>query len=299
MRSAGLCLLLLMIMLVGCGSPETIIVVTPTPSAQQVTTPTATLTPVAATLEQTSAPTKPSPTMSARPAVTNVQSNADWQPVVEIFDEIEMVYVPPGCFQMGSVDDFANEDEKPSHGQCIETPFWIDRTEITNAQFGSIGNFRGPDLPRDNVTLPQAQTYCASRGGRLPTEAEWEYAARGLDSLRYPWGNTFEEGHAAYSLNAGNQSRAVGSYSAGASWVGALDMSGNLWEWTSTIYAYRYPYQADDGRENLDDVSNFRAIRGGAYSTDPFFLRTSSRKQKHPTLEYLAYVGFRCVLPVD
>lgn len=287
--------------LVGCGQPETLVIVTPTVSAIQPLEPTMTALPTA-----TSEPTLVAASMSTLnatatevPTTQDVQSNSDWQPTVETFDGIDMVYVPTGCFEMGSIDDFANEDETPVHPQCIDEPFWLDRTEVTNTQFGSVGMFRGPDLPRDTVTLPQASTFCASRGGRLPTEVEWEWAARGPDNLRYPWGNSFEEGRALYSLNAVNETKPVGLYPDGASWVGALDMSGSLWEWTSTIYAYQYPYDADDGRENPDDDNNFRAIRGGAFSTDAFFLRTTSRKQKHPTLEYLVYVGFRCVLPVN
>lgn len=279
-----------------CAPAETLIIITPT----HAVAPTDTLEPTPSS--------PPPPTPTEMPAATDIPStmvpdavaaNADWLPVTQTFDAIEMVLVPPGCFTMGTDDEGADGDETPAHEQCFDAPFWIDRTEVTNAQFGSIGNFAGPNTPRDTISLPQAQTFCASRAGRLPTEAEWEYAARGPDSLRFPWGTRFEEGVALYSGNAGGQMMPVGSFPQGASWVGAVDMAGSLWEWTSTIYAYQYPYVMDDGRENDDDDNNFRAIRGGAYSTDPFFLRTTSRKEKHPTLEYLAYVGFRCVLPFE
>jgi formylglycine-generating enzyme required for sulfatase activity len=220
----------------------------------------------------------------------------EWSPVIRNFDGVEMVFVPPGCFTMGS--DEGSEDERPAQEQCIEEAFWIDRTEVTNAQFGSEGLSSGPDYPRDSVTFAEAEDYCASRGGRLPTELEWEYAARGPNSLIYPWGDEFDLAKAVYSGNSAGQSAEVGSHPDGASWVGALDMAGNLWEWTSTIYSFAYPYSTTDGRENPADLDSPRVIRGGSYNNPEGFMRTTSRKGKHPSEEWFGYVGFRCMRPI-
>jgi formylglycine-generating enzyme required for sulfatase activity len=206
-----------------------------------------------------------------------------------------MVLVPPGCFGMGSDTEDADEDEKPVHQQCFDAPFWIDRTEVTNADYGSAGMFAGDDLPRDTVPMPDAITHCEARGARLPTEVEWEYAARGPSNWTYPWGNDFNGLNVVYVGSSGGESAPVGSRPHGASWVGALDLSGNLWEWTSTIYGYDYPYVSDDGREDLSNLNMPRAIRGGSWSNESVWMRASVRKAKHPTVEYYVYVGFRCV----
>jgi formylglycine-generating enzyme required for sulfatase activity len=106
-----------------------------------------------------------------------------------------MALVPAGCFPMGSNDgDF---DEQPVHQICFDTPFWIDVTEVTNGQFAALSgqaerssNWTDADRPRETVTWVEADAFCRLRGARLPTEAEWEYAAREPDGLVYPWGNT-------------------------------------------------------------------------------------------------------------
>ena len=101
--------------------------------------------------------------------------------------------------------------------------------------------------PINEVTWYQAAAYCKWRGVRLPTEREWEYAARGPDNLAYPWGNEFDGDRLHYSQNSGNKTASVGNYPSGRSWVGALDMAGNVWEWTSSLYK-DYPYVSDYGR---------------------------------------------------
>ena len=132
-----------------------------------------------------------------------------------------MVLVPVGCFMMGSSDGKA--DEAPVHEVCFDAPFWIDVYEVTNAQFGTSGQFDGDDRPREMMNWQRALAYCQSRGARLPTEAEWEYAARGPDSLIYPWGNAFIADNVVYFLNSENRTWDVGSRPQGVSWVGAYD----------------------------------------------------------------------------
>jgi formylglycine-generating enzyme required for sulfatase activity len=260
---------------------------TPTPTPSVTPTPTPTLEPVPAALAAWEASDK---------------TNDDWTPVIETFDGVEMVLVPPGCFMMGSDD--GEFDERPVHEICFDAPFWIDRYEVTNEQYGSVGcesMSSDPDQPRDCVTWFEARDFCVARGGRLPTEAEWEYAARGPDSLVYPWGNEYD---AALVIGAddptyGNTRTApVGSRPNGASWVGALDLSGNVWEWTSSLYEYEsYPYDVEDGRENESaSPTAGRVVRGGSFASPRYGLRGALRTNLYPP-NSLVYHGFRCVRP--
>ncbi len=97
-----------------------------------------------------------------------VTANAQWTPVYETFNGVEMVLVPVGCFRMGSASG-GNDDERPVHEICFEQPFWIDRMEVTNGQYGSEGTFGGENHPRESVNWFDARDFCASRGARLPT----------------------------------------------------------------------------------------------------------------------------------
>ena len=223
-------------------------------------------------------------------ALTAVTENADWTPVVETFNGVEMVLVPAGCFTMGH--EAGRRDERPEHPICFEQPYWIDRTEVTNAQYGSAGNQGGDNYPRENLLWSEARDFCAARGGRLPSEAEWEYAARGPNSLIYPWGNELVDANLVFDRNSPSQTAEVGSKPTGASWVGALDMSGNVYEWVSSIYA-RYPYDAGDGREAADDTTSARVYRGGIQSYIDFGASATIRFRLAPT-ERNWFVGFPC-----
>jgi formylglycine-generating enzyme required for sulfatase activity len=191
--------------------------------------------------------------------------NAQWQPALKTFDGVEMVLVPAGCLRQGS--------------PCFEQPFWIDRYEVSNAQFQSNGGRtsfnraswnNGSDHPREYIYWSEAQAYCQQRGGRLPTGAEWEYAARGPDNLEYPWGNSFVANNAVYSENARGTTAPVGSRPGGASWVGAEDMSGNVWEWVDETaqngskanHGGSFDYWRDQqtttaSKANADSTANF------------------------------------------
>jgi len=217
--------------------------------------------------------------------------NADWTPVIREFDGVEMVLVPAGCFEMGSAT--GGNNEQPVHQQCFDEPFWIDRYEVTNAQYHMIDSeWQNDNLPRVNVTWYEAWDFCELRGGRLPTEAEWEYAARGPESLQYPWGNVFIGANVAYEGNA-NQAADVRTHPNGASWVGAFDMSGNVWEWTSTLYR-DYPYDADDGRELYTTDGSARVVRGGSWvNGSTLVLRAAYRDRNTPDLRFYIF-GFRC-----
>lgn len=244
-----------------------------------------------------------------------------WEPVSETFDGVAMVLVPPGCFMMGS--DQGEPNERPFHEVCFDEAFWIDRYEVTNAQYARCVEAGaceatptsdlspGADQPLVRVSWVEAQAYCQWRGGRLPTEAEWEYAARGPDSRVYPWGDAWDGMRANacdvnctwetadLSVDDGYQvSAPVGSFPQGASWVGAQDMSGNTLEWTSTLYdeeRFPYPYRADDGREDAGDPSTVRVVRGGAMFHTADVLRAAMRLPFGPW-QRSGMTGMRCAL---
>jgi formylglycine-generating enzyme required for sulfatase activity len=230
-----------------------------------------------------------------------VASNKQWTPITQSFDGVEMVLVPPGCFMMGGEDGDA--DEKPVHEQCFEQPFWIDKTEVTNAQFaqfngqaGRASNWTDPKRPRESITWFEARDFCLKRGARLPTEREWEYAARGPDNLTYPWGSDFVAADVVYRNNSNKQTVNVGSKPGGVSWVGALDMNGNVWEWVSTIYdqdRFPYPYKADDGRESNTDTNSARGLRGGSWFSNDNHVRAALRFRSNPS-NRVTIGGMRC-----
>jgi len=267
---------------------------TSTPSNTGTPTPTSTF-----TLSNTPTPTS-TPTLTHTPTITPlppITANNQWTPIVQDFDGVEMVEVPPGCFMMGSND--GNDDEKPVTKTCFDKPFWIDKTEVTQGQFGKFGgqaqnnpSFSGEQRPVENITWLEARDYCQKRGARLPTEAEWEYAARGPDNLVYPWGNEWDDSKAVWGRTSNQGTANVGSIESGASWVGAYDLSGNVWEWVSSLYK-PYPYDAQDERESTADTNSERVLRGGSwYGTYTGNLRAAVRINKSPFWYYDN--GFRC-----
>lgn len=247
-------------------------------------------------------------------AFAPVARNADWTPMERDFDGVTMMLVPVGCFYMGSTDGAS--DERPVDEKCFDAPFWIDKTEVTVAEFASLNreivsessecsDASQSDYPRNCVDWFDAHDFCQSRGARLPTEAEWEYAARGSDGLVYPWGNSFNNLYAITEFYPTGDdytggSAPVGSIPEGASWVGALDMIGNLWEWTNSLYQ-PYPYDATDGREQdtTDITDGERVLRGASW--EPYnegYLRAAFRYPYDPSGDF-PYFGFRCARDFD
>lgn len=221
---------------------------------------------------------------------TPVTRNTDWKPQLQTFEGVPMVFVPAGCFMMGL--ETGRRDERPVTRQCVSA-FWIDQTEVTNGAYGSEGNFKGASRPRENLTWEEAAGFCAKRGARLPTEAEWEYAARGPDNLIYPWGNTLDPDRLVYDKNmVNNETSPIGSKPTGVSWVGALDLSGNVYEWVNSLYK-PYPYNASDGRESTTDREGSRVFRGGWQSYQDHAAGGTMRFRANPTSRDW-HIGFRC-----
>ena len=231
--------------------------------------------------------------------------------------EPEMVLVPAGEFLMGSdpaTDGHAYDNEQPQ--DTLHLPgFYIARVPVTNAQYAPFvqatfrtpGHWEGGEPPRGkadhpvvNVSWHDAVAYCDWLAGvtakpyRLPSEAEWEKGARGTDGRIYPWGDEWEaERCNAEAANVGDTTP-VGAYPRGASPYGLLDMAGNVWEWTRSLYK-GYPYDPEDGREDLD-ASGTRARRGGCWLNVRRNARCAVRVIGRPN-SFLDRVGFRVVLP--
>jgi formylglycine-generating enzyme required for sulfatase activity/ABC-type Fe3+/spermidine/putrescine transport system ATPase subunit len=230
------------------------------------------------------------------------QANA-WIPIVDTFDGVEMVQVPAGCFYMGNV---TNVFTSPVTKVCFDELFWIDRFEVTNALFARFGGngsdidrYTDPQMPRHTVTWFEAREFCEDKrpgDARLPTEAEWEYAARGPDSRPYPWGSRLSPEYAAYGRDGDPIGAAdVGSFELGVSWVGAHDMAGNIWEWVNSALI-PYPYDATDGREDPDLEGMDRVLRGGAWWDTGEFLPSFVRGNVLPDISDIGF-GFRCMMP--
>ena len=231
-------------------------------------------------------------------ASTPVTANNKWQTIGQELDGIPMVIVPVGCFMLGS--DQGDTFEKPPVKKCFTKPFWIGKTEVTNKQYGTAGRwgYRTDDRPRDNLKWLDTERFCERHGGRLPTETEWEFAARGPDDRQYPWTGGFSSANVVYAGNA-DQSITVGSKPGGASWVGALDMSGNLWEWTLSVYE-AYTSDITQVIDDTTDTTSFRVLRGGSWTNDVMSMSLWLRRRQYASdYSYLDIgdIGFRCMRP--
>ncbi len=213
-----------------------------------------------------------------------------------------MVFVSGGTFKMGR--DGGDELERPAHAVAVK-PFFIDRSEVTNEEYQRFVSATGrrapthwaggkiPDgqakFPVVNVSWNDANAYARWAEKRLPTEAEWEFAARGTDGRIYPWGNNWRQDYANAAKNRNGALGEIGTYAPGASPFGALDMCGNVWEWTSSNFE-DYP-----GRKNASSFngSGFKVIRGGAYDVAPQRATSTYRGAIRPD-RVLDKTGFRC-----
>jgi formylglycine-generating enzyme required for sulfatase activity len=210
---------------------------------------------------------------------------------------VDMRYIAGGCFDMGSDD--GGEDERPQHRVCVDS-FYMDRYEVSNKQFGAFSGYaqlasadEDDTFPRTFISWLEARNFCDVREARLPTEAEWEFAATYGGRLNYPWGDVFQ----AQRTNSADPNdnydsvAAVSALSNFASPDGIVNLIGNVAEWTSSAYE-TYPYDASDGRESTT-TPQLRVIRGGSHLTAVEDLATTSRVtfQQQTTA---SDVGFRC-----
>lgn len=203
--------------------------------------------------------------------------------VMDIFKEMplagessapdNMVLIPGGKFLFGDTKQ-----------EITLKDFYIDKTEVTNEEFkkfqsGQIYPPQEGKFPVREISWFDAADYCKWAGKRLPTEEEWEKAARGTDGRRYPWGTKFESKR-ANTAEMGGKVAAVGSFPTGASPYGVLDMSGNVWEWTDNWYG---------------DEKKYKVIRGGSYFEPGEDMTQLTKKLKSIPDDTHEYIGFRCV----
>ena len=224
-----------------------------------------------------------------------------------------MVYVPSGTFTMGS--ETGDADERPVHNVWL-SGFWIDRYEVTNAQYreceaaqvckrpGEVkSNTRSnyynksdyDNYPVLFISSDDARIYCQWRGKRLPTEAEWEKAAswdwRTGTKFTWPWGNTFD--NSKVRDDTPQDTMPVGSHPQGSSPYGAMDMAGNVLEWTADYYDANY-YAVSSASNPKGPATGYgRVVRGGTWWDVDYDLRTTRRKQEDANARQM-YLGFRC-----
>jgi len=218
--------------------------------------------------------------------------------------------VPAGPCLMGSdpkQDAHAEEDELPQHTVRLQT-YHIGSYPLTVAEYACCVQVAGwptpddwdreqqhPDHPVVSLCWQDALAYAqwlarvTGERWRLPTEAEWEKAARGIDGRIYPWGDNWDEARANTRNSGPKGTTPVGHYPNGASSYGVQDMAGNVWEWTSTAYR-DYPYCATDGREDLSDKAD-KVLRGGSWGDDPQDARAACRFDYDPTILIGDYTG--------
>jgi formylglycine-generating enzyme required for sulfatase activity len=314
----NIAILIFVILLSACGETATEV---PTSA------PTATPAFVLLATEPVTAPTQIEQVILPTPALapTEETANVRFSPI----DGMPQVYIPAGTFHMGGYDVRAAPDEFPAHQVTLDA-YWMDQLEVTNAMYQlcvsagvctlpqNLGTarkadyFNNPefkDYPVVYVTWGQAKTYCEWTGRRLPTEAEWERAARGDDMRTFPWGeDKADYRFANFNMLVTDTSR-VGSYPLGASPFGVLDMAGNVAEWTNDIYSPTFYASALEMFNPVGPTSSSnlrRVVRGGSLGDAEINIRVSKRssvsgsdlRAQRGSPEYLGdfspRIGFRC-----
>ncbi len=225
-----------------------------------------------------------------------------------------MVFIKGGCFVMGN--DYTQEDEKPEHEVCVND-FYMDKFEVTQARWEKVmGNnpskFIGADLPVEQVNHQDVQRFIKKSDGgcRLPTEAEWEYAARGGATTRYFWGNMVNEEYTWYEENSNETTHPVGSKEPNQ--YGLYDTMGNVWEWVDDWYEPYYKIRTKDNPKGPESGES-KVVRGGSFDSSAGALRITNRVWLHPKNkvfpkvttygqimnEVYNYIGFRCAKSIS
>jgi len=272
-------------------------------------------TPVAVTASETALPTR---TATLEPSSTPtwtgtevIEATLTFLPDYRIDDEgVPMAYVPAGIFAMGS--DRGSADEQPIHPVNLDA-FYIDKFEVTNGFYEACveaevcqpvkkknsatrrsyyDHRRYVRFPVIFVDWNMAQTYCEWREARLPTEAEWEKAARGGMNVTYPWGDDPDCNLANYGGCLGDTSSAT-IYDLGQSRYGVYNMAGNVWEWVSDWYADDYYGPALQDNPQGPDTGNEKVLRGGSWKDDYAEMRSVNREAETPAYSSNT-IGFRC-----
>ena len=224
-----------------------------------------------------------------------------------------MVFIKGGCFILGN--NFAQVDEAPEHEVCVDD-FYLDKYEVTQARWEKVmgfnpSKFPSPDNPVEQITFYDVQEFAEESKGlcRIPTESEWEYAARGHADARYFWGNMMNDEYAWYKDNSGGETHPIGQKKPNQ--FGVYDMMGNVWEWTSDWYDAAYPRGKQINPTGVPE-GEFKVVRGGAFDSSAGGLRITNRTWLHPKNkvfpkvttygqvmnEIYNYVGFRCAMTI-
>ncbi len=311
---------------------------TPIPATNTPVPPTNTPIPATNTpVPPTNTPIPPSPTSTLGIGSSMVSDR----------DSMELVYVPAGEFLMGSIEGVGEDDEHPQHTVYLDA-YWIDKTEVNNSQFAQFVDDTGyettaeqegcgyindgeewscvegadwqhvtgsgsdlqelEDHPVVLVSWYDAEAYCEWADRRLPTEAEWEKAARGRDGQVYPWGDEFEgtrlnycDTNCVFSWKDENSddrygvTASVGSYPTGASPYGALDMAGNVWEWVADWYDGDYYGSSPERNPSGPETGQYRVLRGGSWFDYQNGVRSADRYHFTPGARHNG-LGIRCAL---
>lgn len=217
-------------------------------------------------------------------------------------DSSTMVLIPAGEFTMGS-DDY-RDNGKPIHTVYLDT-FYIEKYEVTVRQYRKFAQATGRNMPDQpgwnegdnypvvNITWYDGSAYAIWSGKRLPTEAEWEKAARGTDERKYPWGDTWDPSKCNSSDGYANTTP-VGSFPQGASPYGVMDMAGNVWEWCADWYDKNYYSQSSNNNPKGPSSGSSRGLRGGSWYGAQDNCRASSRNCGRPQ-GWGRNIGLRCV----
>ena len=234
--------------------------------------------------------------------LADVEAYHDWvaeKAPVSIRNEaggVELVWVPPGRLLMGS--GRGRDDEKPVLRKTIENGYWFGRAPVTVTQWqrvmGSVPppyNDKGGQHPVVGVTWDECREFCRRARLAMPPEHYWEFAARGREGRVYPWGNSWDASlcQSKEKLGGREGTAPAGVLAANASWCGALDMAGNVWEWCSDWYSPTL-------LEGAAPPSGRRSLRGGAWASDDFECRTSCRLSSAPN-NRSPLIGFRPARP--